>query len=99
MESDRDALLERVAELLDVAASGALPFCYWLPSQAVAGPRGGPRRNHAPSRVPGGFVNTSAVGSAGGSSAPMPPATSSCTSVSPHGPSEIPRYCPQDSML
>ena len=28
MESGRDALLERVAELLDAAATGAPPFCY-----------------------------------------------------------------------
>jgi len=32
MESGRDALLERVAELLDVAAAGAPPFCYLVPS-------------------------------------------------------------------
>ena len=28
MESGRDALLERVAELLDTVAMGAPPFCY-----------------------------------------------------------------------
>ena len=28
MESGRDALLERVAELLDAAASGAPPLCF-----------------------------------------------------------------------
>ena len=28
MEGGRDALLERVAELLDAVASGALPFCF-----------------------------------------------------------------------
>jgi len=28
MESGRDALLERVAELLDAAATGAPPYCY-----------------------------------------------------------------------
>ena len=66
MESGRDALLERVAELLDVAASGAPPFCYRLPSQAIAGPHGGPHRNHKPSGVPEGFVNTNADDSAGG---------------------------------
>ena len=38
MESGRDTLLERVAELLDAAASGAPPFCYRLPPQATAGP-------------------------------------------------------------
>ena len=35
MESGHDTLLERVAELLDAAASGAPPFCYLLPSQAA----------------------------------------------------------------
>ena len=30
MESGRDAMLERVAELLDVVASGAPPFCSLL---------------------------------------------------------------------
>ena len=42
MESGRDTLLERVAELLDAAASGAPSFCYRLPPQATAGPRGKP---------------------------------------------------------
>ena len=49
MESGRDTLLERVAELLDVAASGAPPFCYRLPPQATAGPRGEPHHVRAPS--------------------------------------------------
>ena len=72
MESGRDALLERVAELLDAAASGAPPFCHQLPPQATTGSHGGPRRDHAPSGVPGGFVNTSTAGGAGGSAAPIP---------------------------
>ena len=99
MESGRDALLERVAELLDAAASGAPPFCYRLPSQAVTGPHGGPHRNHAPSGAHGGFVNTSAAGGAGGSTAPIPPATSTDTSVATHGPGEMPHYYPQDATL
>src|SRR4051812_34075515 len=37
MESGRDALLERVTELLDAAATGAPPFCYQLTPQAAAG--------------------------------------------------------------
>ena len=86
LESGRDALLERVAELLEAVASGALPFCYPLPSQAVTGTHGGPRRNHAPSGAHGGFVNTSAAGGAGGSIAPAPPATSMGTSAAFHGP-------------
>ena len=99
MESGRDALLERVAELLDAAASGAPPFCYQLPSQATPGSHGGPRRNHALSGAPRGFVNTSTAGGVGGSTAPMPPATSMGTSVTSHGPSGMPRYHPQDATL
>nr|XP_045087673.1 uncharacterized protein LOC109732065 [Aegilops tauschii subsp. strangulata] len=99
MESGRCVLLERVAELLDATASGALPFCYPLPSQAVTGTHGGPRRNHAPSGAHGGFVNTSAAGGAGGSPAPVPPTTSMGTSVASHGPSGMPRYHPQDATL
>ena len=30
MESGRDALLERIAELLDAVSTGAPPFCYQL---------------------------------------------------------------------
>ena len=43
MEGGRDVLLERVAELLGFAASGAHPFCTPLPPQAQGGPRGAPR--------------------------------------------------------
>ena len=69
MESGRDALLERVAELLDAAASRAPPFCHQLPPRATTGSHGRPCRNHAPSGVPGGFVNTSTAGGAEGSTA------------------------------
>ena len=99
MESGRDALLERVAELLDAAASGAPPFYHQLPPQATTGSHSGPRHNHAPSGVPGGFVNTSTAGGAGGSAAPMPPATSMSTSVASHGPSGMSCYHPQDATL
>ena len=44
LEGGRDVLLERVAELLGFAASGAHPFCTQLPSQAQGGPRGGSTR-------------------------------------------------------
>ena len=37
MESGRDTLLERVPEMLDVAASGAPPFCYQLPPRPLQG--------------------------------------------------------------
>ena len=99
MESGRDTLLERVAELLDAAASGAPPFCYRLPPQATAGPRGEPHHVCAPSATPGGFVNISTTGGVGGSNSPMPPSTSTSASVASHGPSEMPRYHPQDAML
>ena len=41
LEGGRDVLLERVAELLGFAASGAHPFCTQLPSQAQGGLHGG----------------------------------------------------------
>ena len=86
MESGRDALLERVAELLDAAASGAPPFCYLLPSRAATGPHDGTRRNRAPSGAPGGFIDTRTAGGAGGPIGPTPPPMSMGTSVDPHGP-------------
>ena len=56
MESGRDTLLERVAELLDAATSGAPPFCYLLPSRAATGPHDGPHYNRAPSGAPRGVI-------------------------------------------
>ena len=97
MESGRDALLECVAELLDAAASGAPPFCYLLPSRAATRSHGGPRRNHAPSGVPGGFVDTGTTGGAGGPVAPTPPPMSMGMSVASHGHNETSRYHPQDA--
>ena len=94
MESGRDTLLERVAELLDVAASGAPPFCHRLSSQATAGPRGEPHHIRAPSTTPGGFINISTAGGVGGSDSPMAPATSTSASVALHGPSRMPCYHP-----
>ena len=43
LEGGHDVLLERVAELLGFAASGAHPFSTQLPSQAQGDPHGGPR--------------------------------------------------------
>ena len=83
MESGRDALLERVAELLDAAASGAPPFCYRLSPQATAGPRGEPHHIRVPSTTPGGFINISTADGVGGSNSPMPPSTSTSASVAP----------------
>mgnify|MGYP006961253016 CR=1 FL=1 len=64
MESGRDALLERVAELLDAAASGAPPFCSLLTPQAAAGSHGGPRRARVPTGAPPGFIDTGATNGA-----------------------------------
>ena len=61
-------LLERVAELLGFAASGAHPFCTQLSSQAQGGPRGGSVR----ARGLQGYSNASeAVGT--GPAAALPP--------------------------
>ena len=83
MESSRDTLLERVAELLHAAASGAPPFCYRLPPQATAGARGEPHHIRAPSTMPGGFIHLSTAGGVGGSDSPMPPAAGAGASVAP----------------
>ena len=47
-EGGRDALLERVAELLDAACRGAAPFCTMPMPQVVPGARVGPRRARVP---------------------------------------------------
>ena len=49
LEGGCDVLLERVAELLDAAASGTPPFCVQLPPQTQGGPCGGIMRTHATS--------------------------------------------------
>ena len=84
---------------MDAAALGAPPFCYLLPSRAATGPHDGPRRNHAPSGAPGGFIDARTAGGAGGPVAPTPPPMSMGTSMAPHGPSEASRYHPQDAAL
>ena len=62
LEGGRDVLLERVAELLDAAASGTPPFCVQLPPQTQGGPYGSVMCAHATSgRLQGPFsVNTPA---------------------------------------
>src|SRR3954470_11358392 len=71
LEGGRDVLLERVAELLGFAASGAHPFCIQLPSQA----RGGTRRGPARVRRPQGYPTTSeSVGAGLTVALPPPPA-------------------------
>ena len=72
MESGRDTLLERVAELLDAAALGAPPFWYRLPPQAIAGPRGEPHHIRTPSTTPRGFINISMANGMGESEPPTP---------------------------
>ena len=99
MESGRDTLLERVAELLDAAASGAPPFCYRLPPQATASPRGEPHHIRAPSTTPGGFINISTASGAGGSDSPMPHAAGTGASVASHGPSRMPFCHPQGATM
>ena len=47
-EGGRDALLERVAELLDAACRGATPFCTLPTLQTMPGARAGPRHARAP---------------------------------------------------
>ena len=61
-------LLERVAELLGFAASGAHPFSTQLPSQAQGGPHGGSAR----ARGLQGYSNASEAVSAGPAAA-LPP--------------------------
>ena len=99
MESGRDALLERVAELLDTTATGALPFCYQLTLQAAAGSHGRPRRTRVFPGAPGGLVDINMTHGGGRPAAPAPPQVGVGTSVAPHGPSEASRYHPQDATL
>ena len=98
MESGRDALLERVAELLDVAAMGAAPFCYQLTPQAAAGSHGGPRCARALSGAPGGLVDINMTHDGGHPAAPAPPHMVVGTGVAAYGPIGAPPCHPQDSM-
>ena len=91
MEGGRDVLLERVAELLGLAASGAHPFCTQLPSQVQGSPRGG--CTHA--RGPQGYSNTSEAVSTGLAGVLTPPPATEEGLVATHGPSGPPRYHPQ----
>ena len=91
MEGGCDVLLERVAELLSFAASGAHPFCTQLSSQAQGGPRGAPTCN----RGLQGYSNTSEAVSAGPAAALTPLPASEEGLVATHGPHEPPRYHPQ----
>ena len=99
MESGRDALLERVAELLDAAAMGVPPFGYQLTPQAATGSHGGPRRARVPPGAPGGLFDISATHGAGRTIALAPPPMGASASVAAHGPSGALPYHPQDGVL
>ena len=86
MESGRNALLERVAELLDAATTGAPPFCYQLTPQAAAGSHGRPRRARVLPSAPGDLVDINAIPGGGRPVAPAPPQMGAGTSVAAHGP-------------
>ena len=84
-------LLERVAELLGFAASGAHPFCTQLPSQAQGGPRGGSAR----ARGLQGYSNASeAVGTGPAAALPPLPVREEEGLDATHGPSGQPCYHP-----
>ena len=91
LEGGRDVLLERVAELLGFAASGAHPFCTQLSSQAQGGPRGG----SACTRGLQGYSNASKAVSTGPVPAlpPLPVREEEGLDAT-HGPSGQPRYHP-----
>ena len=91
MEGGRDVLLERVAEPLGFAASGAHPFCTQLPSQAQSSPRVGPMR----ARGLQGYPNTDEAVSTGLAAALTLLPASEEGLVATHGPSGLPRYHPQ----
>ena len=99
MESGRDALLERVTELLDTAALGAPPFYSLLTPQATVGSHGGPRRARVPPGTPLGFINTGATNGTGRPIAPAPPPMSVDTSVATYGPGRMPPYHPLGGAL
>ena len=98
MESGRDALLERVAELLDAAAKGAPPFGYHLTPQAAAGSHGGPRRAGVFPGAPGGLVDINMTHGGGRPAAPAPPQVGVGTSVAAYGPVGALPCHPQDGM-
>ena len=84
-------LLERVAELLGFAASGAHPFSTQLPSQAQGDPRGGPAR----ARGLQGYSDASEAVSAGPAAALPPPSAREEEGLNAtRGPSGRPRCHP-----
>src|SRR4051812_14691820 len=91
LEGGHDVLLERVAELLSFAASGAHPFCVQLPPQAQGGARGGPAHPRGPQDYP----NTGeSAGARLAVALPPPPARKGEGLGAAHGASGQPRYHP-----
>ena len=83
LEGGHDVLLERVAELLGFAVSGAHPFSTRLPSQAQGDPRGGSAR----ARGLQGYSNASEAVSTGPAAAlPPPPPAKKKDSTRPAAP-------------
>lgn len=99
MESGRDALLERIAELLDAAASGAPTFCTPLTPRAVAGSHGGPCRACVPAGAPPGFIDTGATNGVVCPLAPAPPLLGAGTSTATYGPDGMQPYHPRGGTL
>ena len=73
MESGRDALLERIAEILDATASGTPPFYFQLATRASAGPHDGPLHARVSPSTPQGFINTSSTIGTRRQGVPTPP--------------------------
>ena len=86
MEGGRDALPERVTELLDVAAIGAPPFCYQLTPQAATGSHCGPRHARMLPGAPGGLVDINTIHGGGRPVAPAPPQMGAGTNIAAYGP-------------
>lgn len=89
-------LLERVAELLDAAASGVPPFCFQLPPQAPVGSCGGPLRARAPTGAPHGFIDTSSAIDAGRQATPASPLTNEVMRIAAYGPGGLLPHHPRD---
>ena len=84
-------LLERVAELLGFAASGAHPFCVQFPPQAQVGARGGPAHPRGPQDYPntGGSAGTRLT-----VALPLPPSREGEGPGAAHGVNGQARYHP-----
>lgn len=97
LEGGHDVLLERVAELLATAASGAPPFCVHLPPQIQGGPYGGTMRAHATPSGLQGLLNANPSISTGRQVVPAPSPAGEGAPVAAFGLGGPPCYYPQDS--